>query len=307
MIVRNSFVAGSLFLLLLIPKSCTCEEMNVSTGYLYKKSEADLLAFPMNVAFLAAEFWLICATGCGMDVFAPELVKGGPPPIGGQMVNLDPLTKNVTLQYGLLAIGVLRATKDVVEVFPRPFLNITKQVFAEIMDQSFEQTLEPPFDPYASTLNYQIASYIISLDGPNLYPEIIPVLQKTKFKELASGIEGVAFGVKNSIRSYLYECRDMLVPPYNVCVAEFTNRISERANKLGKEGIKSEGLVVPKSLGADRRVSGNVIEADKNSLSYRKSPEEVLRIQYGTGNQCVPGGFYPKGANGRIAKYYLNI
>lgn len=88
-------------------------------------------------------------------------------------------------------------------------------------------------------------------------------------------------------------------------MAEFTDRISELRNKLGKAGLKDEGLVVPKQLGAEGIVSGNVLAGDNNSLAYARTPKEILRIVYGTGDEHSPGGFFPHGANGRIARSYL--
>lgn len=38
--------------------------------------------------------------------------------------------------------------------------------------------------------------------------------------------------------------------------------------------------------------------------SYARTPAEILRTVYG-GNESVPGGFFPQGANGNIAKRYL--
>lgn len=39
---------------------------------------------------------------------APYLTKGGPPPIGAQKVNLDPLTHNIIKEFGNEEIGHLR-------------------------------------------------------------------------------------------------------------------------------------------------------------------------------------------------------
>lgn len=125
-------------------------------------------------------------------------------------------------------------------------------------------------------------------------------------EQLVAGLLGVESGQDAVLRELLYECKVQLVAQYKVTVAEFTNRIAERANKLGMEGIKSEGIVVSPWNGAEGKVSGNVIEGDKYSLSYGRTPEEILRILYGSGNETIPGGFYPHGANGHIAQYYFN-
>lgn len=93
--------------------------------------------------------------------------------------------------------------------------------------------------------------------------------------------------------------------PYNKTVAEFTIYISELRNRLGMCGIKDEGLIVPLELGAENRTESNILSADANSLSYARTPPEILRIVYGTGSEYKPGGFFPHGGNGRIAREFL--
>ncbi|RWW72169.1 hypothetical protein BHE74_00020041 [Ensete ventricosum] len=97
------------------------------------------------------------------------------------------------------------------------------------------------------------------------------------------------------------------VPPYRITVAEFTDRISALRNRLAMCGIKDEGLLVPPELGAEGRIATNVISANPNSLAYRRTPAEVLRVVYGTGNEHQPGGFLPKGGNGTIARELLLV
>ena len=126
------------------------------------------------------------------------------------------------------------------------------------------------------------------------------------YVQLVAGLLGVESGQDAVIRELLYEHAFEKVEPYDISVAEFTDRISELRNTLGRDGVKDEGLVVPPARGAEGRIAGNVLAGDKNSLAYDRTPEEILRIVYGDGNERVPGGFYPKGANGRIARSYLH-
>ncbi|TKY54276.1 Desiccation-related protein PCC13-62 [Spatholobus suberectus] len=268
-------------------------------------SDVDRLEFQLNLEYVVAEYFLYGTTGRGLDAAAPELAQGGPPPIGGKLANLDPFTKDVFFQFALQKVGHLRAIKRAVKGFPRPLMNISKEVFAQVVDDAFGRHLHPPFDPYANPLNYRLALYIITLVAPNGYAGSIPKLQNARFKELVAGLLGVESGQDAVIREFLYERRYFLMNPYGVTVAEFTNRISDLRNKLGKEGTKDEGLVVPPSEGAEGKVSGNVLAADKDSLSYSRTAAEILRIVYGSGDEKVTGGFYPHGANGRIARSYL--
>ena len=44
---------------------------------------------------------------------------------------------------------------------------------------------------------------------------------------------------------------------------EFTQHISNLQNKLGRAGLKDEGIVVPNYAGAEGKISGNVIVGDQ--------------------------------------------
>lgn len=120
-----------------------------------------------------------------------------------------------------------------------------------------------------------------------------------------AGLLGVEAGQDAVIREYLYERAGEVVWPYKHTVAEFTWRISELRNRLAKCGLKDEGIIVPVWLGAENRTESNVLSADPNSLSYSRTPPEILRIVYGTGDEHVSGGFFPKGGRGKIATHFL--
>lgn len=70
-------------------------------------------------------------------------------------------------------------------------------------------------------------------------------------------------------------------------------------------GVNDEGIFVPPSLGAENRMESNVLSADYNSLSYSRTPPEILRLVFGTGDEHVLGGFFPEGANGKIARDFI--
>lgn len=123
--------------------------------------------------------------------------------------------------------------------------------------------------------------------------------------QLVAGLLAVESGQDAVIRGLLYKRASEKVKPYGITVAEFTNRVSELRNKLGSSGVKDEGLKVPNLQGAEGKIRGNVLAGDRNSLGFDRTPEEILRIVYGSGNERIPGGFYPKGADGRIAKSHL--
>ncbi|XP_019463277.1 PREDICTED: desiccation-related protein PCC13-62-like [Lupinus angustifolius] len=269
------------------------------------KSDVDLVEFALNLEYLEAEFFLFGATGQGLDGFVPELAEGGPSPIGGNRASLDKDTKDVILQFALQEIGHLRAIKRTVKGFPRPLLNISKEAFAQIMDSAFGEPLHPPFNPYANHINYLLASYVIPYVGLTGYVGANPELQNGTFKKLVAGLLGVESGQDAVIRAKLYHLRDLPVHPYNLTVEEITNHISRLRNELGRKGVKDEGLLAPAYEGFELKFAGKVLAGDKYSLAYSRTPKEILRIVYGGGDEHVPGGFFPKGADGRIARSYL--
>jgi hypothetical protein len=269
------------------------------------EGDVDLLQFAVNLEFLEAEFFLWAALGHGLDVVAPQLVMGGPPPIGPQKANLDFLAENIITEFAYQEVGHLRALEKTVGLFPRPLLDLSPHNFATLFDEAVGYKLDPPFDPYRDSLSYMLGSYVIPYMGLVGYVGANPLLIGYKTKRLLAGLLGVESGQDAVIRMYLYERAEEVVLPYNIKVAEFTTRISELRNRLAKCGIKDEGIIVPLQLGAENRTDSNVLSADFYSISYKRTPGEILRVVYNTGDEHLPGGFYPHGGNGRIARDFL--
>jgi hypothetical protein len=53
-----------------------------------------------------------------------------------------------------------RAIKQAVGGFPRPAIDLGADRFAMIMDDAMGVRLDPPFDPYNSSVNFLLASYV---------------------------------------------------------------------------------------------------------------------------------------------------
>ncbi|XP_021280504.1 desiccation-related protein PCC13-62 [Herrania umbratica] len=268
-------------------------------------NDVDRIQFALNLEFIEAEFFLNGALGMGLDAMAPSLAQGGPPPVGARRANLDGRTRRIIEEFGYQEIGHLRAIITNVRGFPRPQLNLSVEAFATMMNRAMNTTLSPPFNPYANTINFLLASYIIPYVGLVGYVGTIPNLVSSSNRQLAASLLAVEAGQDAVIRTLLYERANETVPPYRMTVANFTNRISELRNRLGMCGVKDEGLIVPLQLGAENRTTSNILSADVNSLSYSRTPLEILRIIYGTGNESRPGGFFPSGGSGRIARSLL--
>ncbi|KAJ4839603.1 hypothetical protein Tsubulata_040524 [Turnera subulata] len=301
LISNNAAAIVAYLLLFFVSNYCSGEAKSTIT----KVPDNDLLEFPLNLEYLEAEFFLYGSLGYGLDKVAPNLTLGGPTPIGAKKANLDPATKDIVKQFAWQEVGHLRAIKRKVKGFPRPLLDLSPKSFAGVIDKAFGKPLSPCFDPYASSINFLIASYIIPYVGLTGYVGANPNLKDASSRKLVAGLLAVESGQDAVIRTLLYQSREEKVKPYGITVAEFTNRISELRNKLGHQGVKDEGLVVPKAEGAEGKIGGNVLAGDEFSVGYARTPEEILRIVYGSGTAHAPGGFYPKGADGRIARSFI--
>ncbi|KAL2231231.1 desiccation-related protein PCC13-62-like [Sesamum indicum] len=289
----------------IVKSNTLCPPEYPEHGIPVHEGDIDLMQFPENLEHLEADYFLWSALGYGLDHVAPELVMGGPPPIGAQKANLDFLTRQIIEEFGYQEVGHLRALKTTVGGFPRPLMDLSAKNFAKVFDEAFGYKLVPPFDPYRNSLSYMLASYVIPYVGLLGYVGTNPFLIGYIPKHVLAGLLGVEAGQDAIIRHYLYERAAKVVHPYNHTVAVFTIQISKLRNRLAMCGIRDEGIIVPPCLGAENRTVSNVLSADYNSLSYGRSPKEILRIMYGTGNEHVPGGYFPKGANGRIARELL--
>eukprot|EP00253_Pinus_taeda_P025405 PITA_25405 len=268
--------------------------------------DVDWLEFPINLEYLEAEFFLWSSLGYGLDRAAPELVSGGPPPVGARKANLDPLVLEIIKEFAYQEVGHLRALKKTVHGFPRPQLNLSAENFGNIINHAFNTTLTPPFDPYANSVNYLLASYLIPYVGLTGYVGANPQLKSPTAKRLVAGLLGVESGQDAVIRALLYQKKSEKVAPYPYTVADFTNRMSALRDSLGHTTVADEGLLVQAATGgAEGKVAGNILAGDKYSVAYARTPAQILRIVYSSGNESCSGGFYPRSAAGRIATAYL--
>ncbi|KAL9237493.1 hypothetical protein vseg_012032 [Gypsophila vaccaria] len=276
------------------------------TNQTLPQSDIDLLEFALNIEYLEAEYFLNGALGHGLDnKTVPKLAGRGHLPIGPRKARLDPLVNSIIYQFGLQEVGNIRAIKRVVKGFPKPKMNLSTTIFAEAINVAFGRPLMPPFDPYLSTLNYLIGCYMIPLLGVTTYIEMNAKVQSPKAQKLVGALLAVESGQDAVIRTLMYERRLQRVVPYGIPLQDFTNNLSNIRNKLAKVGIRDEGLVVDPTLGAEGKSALNILSLGEDSIPYSRTPAEVLRVLYSTGDEHRKGGFFPDGAGGNLAMSYL--
>nr|CAB3463943.1 unnamed protein product [Digitaria exilis] len=272
-------------------------------------SDMEQLQFLLNAKFVEAEWFLHGALGRGVDFLDRNLSAGGPRPSGARKAALDFRTTEVAAELGYQEVGHIRAIRQAVGGFPRPPIDLAAERFAMVMDDAMGARLDPPFDPYASTVNFLLASYLFPHITASATMGISSSLMGFVSKRLQSSILAVEAGQDAVIRLLLYQRADEAVPPYQGhTVADFTRRISDWRNKMSGCGAKDEGVkVLDRQQGAERRTISNILGAGEDSLGFQRTPAEVLRILYGSRNEQIPGGFLPRGANGTIARGFFQL
>ncbi|KAF0925689.1 hypothetical protein E2562_017256 [Oryza meyeriana var. granulata] len=272
-------------------------------------SDMAQLQFLLNAKFVEAEWFLHAALGRGIDFLDRNLSAGGPPPAGARKATLDFHTTEVAAELGYQEVGHIRAIAQSMGGFPRPAIDLSDARFAAVMDEAMGVRLDPPFDAYASSVNFLLASYILPQITASAAVGISPSLMGYASKRLQASILAVEAGQDAVIRLLLYQRADETVAPYKGhTVAEFTRRISDWRNGASRCGAKDEGVkVLDRRQGAERRTISNILGAGDDSLGFARTPAEVLRILYGSRNEQIPGGFLPRGGNGTIARGFFQL
>ncbi|PAN17302.1 hypothetical protein PAHAL_3G120000 [Panicum hallii] len=272
-------------------------------------TDMEQLQFLLNAKFVEAEWFLHAALGRGVDFLDRNLSAGGPRPAGARRAALDFRTTEVAAELGYQEVGHIRAIRQAVGGFPRPAIDLGADRFAMVMDDAMGARLNPPFDPYNSTVNFLLASYVFPHITAAATMGISSSLMGFVSKRLQSSILAVEAGQDAVIRLLLYQRADEAVPPYQGhTVADFTRRISQWRNRMSGCGAKDEGVkVLDRQQGAERRTISNILGAGEDSLGFQRTPAEVLRILYGSRNEQIPGGFLPRGANGTIARGFFQL
>ncbi|KAK9945639.1 hypothetical protein M0R45_011143 [Rubus argutus] len=230
-------------------------------------TDVDRVQFALNLEFCQAEYFLYGTFGKGLDSISPNLTAGGPPPIGVQKaLLLNPEVARISEEIAYQQVGNIRSIFETVGGFPRPLLNLSVTLWALLFDLALKKPLIPPFNPYRNSLSFLLAAYAMPDLAQTSYVSSISSFTTNSSSSLASKLLAIKAGQSAVIRTLLYQNATQFVPPYQITVAEFTKAISELTNIL---------------------------------------EPEILRIVYGTGNEHLPSGFFPKGANGKIARSYI--
>lgn len=241
-------------------------------------SEADILNFALNLEYLEAEFYLRAATGNGLTS-ADAGSSAGAVTGGTAVAFATPAIQqyaNEIANHELAHVRFLRKALGSAAV-DRPVIDLSSSFNAAASAAGIGSS----FNPFANETNFLIGAFVFEDVGVTAYHGAAGSLPTKANLAAAAGILAVEAYHAAIIRTLLTQIGgDALAA---------ANKISSLRGTAGG--------------GAETAVSGStVVASDSNSISYSRTPDQVLHVVYlnATAGVVSKGGFYPNGMNGNI-------
>jgi hypothetical protein len=246
-------------------------------------TDEDILNFALNLEYLESEYYLRAATGRGLSSKDTKGVGTQGKVVGGGKVPF----KDSDLEKLALEIG---RDEEAHVNFLRSALGSAAVAEPEIdLEQSFTNLArlaklvgeEDTFNPFENERDFLIGAYIFEDVGVTAFHGAAPLLTNKNYLSAAAGILGTEAYHAGAVRVLMFE-RSMFKPAREISAA--------RAKASGADDDQ----------GIQLNEHANIVPADKNGVTYGRSPSQVLNIVY-LGGAASKFGFFPDKLNGKIA------
>ena len=251
-------------------------------------TDVNILNFALNLEYLEAEFYLRAAYGTGLG-HADIGGTGTPGPVWGgskvkfsnptfeqyaQEIATDELNHVRFLRAALGSKAVARPTIDLLDSF-----TIAARAAGVIGPNAL-------FNPFADEASFLLAAFIFEDVGVTAYHGAARYIQNKDYLQAAAGILAVEAYHAGAVRTLLIGLG-----------------LSGPANKISALRAAASAVIGGTSAGDDQGITlnnkANLVPADKNSIAFARTPQEVLNIVY-LGGASGLYGFFPKMLNGAI-------
>ena len=246
-------------------------------------TDTDLLNFTLNFEYLGSEFYLRALTGTGLGasdtsgVGTQGTVTGnGPVPFKSTAI------AQYCQRFAVDELGHVRFLRAVLgsAAIAEPSINLstswtTLAIAAGLIAPG--QT----FSPFTDDVSFLLGAYVLEDVCVTALAGSARLLTNPNNVEGAAGLLGVEAYQAGTIRTLLA----------NLGAGAATNAISALRGRLS--GVGDEGTSIP-------GLAFNAVNADIESLAFRRTPAQVLAIAYGGGAQSNYG-FFPNRVNGTIS------
>ena len=267
------------------PATTTAPPVTTTATPVAALTDTDYLNFALNLEYLEAEFYLHAATGTGLsatDAGTGAAAVTGGSKIAGTLTALQTNYLNEVAQNELDHVRLLRSALGGAAV-ARPAIDLT---FFGPLAMVAGITTDTSFTPFASYASYLIGAFIFEDVGVTAYHGAALVLTDKGNLTVGAKIHAVEAYHAASIRTQIVAA-DFIAG--NTTYTDIANKVSALRATLGG-GM--ETMLGQKSI----------VAADStNSIGFKRSPDQVLHIVYGSSTAVsAKGGFFPAGLNGKI-------
>ncbi len=253
-------------------------------------TDADIFNFALNLEYLEAEFYL---RAIGQTLPASDITgvgaSGGPivnnGVTGGSAVPFrSPAIQSYAQQIAVDEQAHVRFIRAVLgsAAVARPQIDFTT-AFTNLALAAGLIVQGQTFSPFADDVSFLLGAFVFEDVGVTAYGGANRFISNPDYREAAGAILGVEAYHAGSIRTLLA----------NLGAGIAANKIT--ALRATLSGANDEE---PLTLQGN---SYNFAPTDINALTFRRTPQQVLRIVYGVTSSGVPRGlFFPNGMNGTI-------
>lgn len=243
--------------------------------------DEDVFQFALNLEYMEAEYYLRATTGKGIEAADAGSDPGGVN--GGRKVDFQSeALREFAEEIAENELAHVRFYRETLgsKAVDRPAIDF-EAGFAAVAKAAGL----PDFDPFANDMNFLLGGMLFEDVGVTAYAGAAPLLEQREFVEAAAAILAVEAYHMGMARSQLYVMGEE--------AQQAANAISDARDELDGTEDKDQGIV--------RDGHANFVPSTPQGLVFRRTPQEVLRIVYLSGESGVSsGGFYPNGMNGAL-------
>ncbi len=258
-------------------------------------SDADVLNFALNLAYLEAQYFSVVTTGGGLSA---DLLTGtgtaGAASGGRARVFADPIVAQyareiaadtrtqVAFLRSVIGSGVIaQPTIDLGVTATSAFSNLART--AQLITAT-----SAAYDVYESDERVMLGAFVFADVAVTAYRGIAAALTGATFLNALAGMQAAKAYHAGLIRSVLY--RKGIATP---AILDATEALSNARDSL--EGVTDSDQGVKPVNNAS-----NIVPTDGSGLTFARSPAQVLNIHYLTRASVTAGGFFPAGVNGPL-------
>ncbi len=269
-------------------------------------SDAAILNLALNLEYLEAEFYLLGATGSGLQDSMIGGAGGAGTVSGGRQVDfgtdiegqiIKEYTNEIAADELQHVITLRSALGDAAVARPRIAFDTA---FTAAARAAGVVGPEEEFDAFANSTNFLLAAYIFEDVGVTAYKGAAPLIDNPATLSVAAGFLGAEAYHAGLVRTVLY---GMARRAGDESLFDTVKAISDARDFLDDGGAvdKDQGISPRQvELNGMEYTASNIVPLSETGEVFGRTPGNVHNIVYLTETEAAMGGFFPDGTNGTL-------